>query len=302
MITLAQHCFDVSSFCGPNAIGNRHRVLIFDEEAAYLESQKNYHEYTQEGIYVFLLLTGSDRVKLCFYQNSHPIMRCGSGTLAAMAALKSLNPEHHYQYLVSDIETIQLIINSPPAQQDYFFYSTQSSMLRSTLAAQYACVLGTKSGRVDCWLESQEEKGYLIAVLESEGAVGNAQPELHALCQLSQRALIITAPAKHSCNFVLRYFAPQYGNNEDQATGSANVVVAPYWFKRLKLRELTSRQLSQNGGLFTLRLDQPHKREDFTNTANTTSTEKLAPLTNDPHIPATPVQIGGQCIVHRQLK
>ena len=53
----------------------------------------------------------------------------------------------------------------------------------------------------------------------------------------TQRAVIYTSRQKHSDRFAisLRYFAPQYGTDEDAATGSAMRVLADYWSSQSRL-------------------------------------------------------------------
>ena len=48
--------------------------------------------------------------------------------------------------------------------------------------------------------------------------------------------------------FVSRYFAPQFGIDEDPVTGSAHTTLMPYWAKRLGKNELSAIQLSERRG------------------------------------------------------
>ena len=54
----------------------------------------------------------------------------------------------------------------------------------------------------------------------------------------------------------MRYFAPQYGVEEDIATGSAMRVLAQYWSSRFK--QLTVYQCSPQGGLLLSRHTATH--------------------------------------------
>ena len=69
---------------------------------------------------------------------------------------------------------------------------------------------------------------------------------------------IVTAPGEDDIDFVSRYFAPNYGVDEDPATGSAHCVLTPYWAGRLGKQQLRARQISARGAdLFcTLRGDR----------------------------------------------
>lgn len=87
----------------------------------------------------------------------------------------------------------------------------------------------------------------MLAVLESEDQVLAAVPELGKVMALPSDGLIVTAPGKKH-DFVSRYFAPHCGIPEDPVTGSAHVVLAPYWSNRLGKKEMFARQVSQRGG------------------------------------------------------
>jgi len=94
---------------------------------------------------------------------------------------------------------------------------------------------------------------YLILELENEKAVKNLAPDVPAIVLASQRAFIVTAPTDgNSPDYVLRYFAPQYGDPEDAATGSAAVQLAAYWGQKVDAKEFTARQLSLQGATMQL--------------------------------------------------
>ena len=89
----------------------------------------------------------------------------------------------------------------------------------------------------------------LILVLESEQAVRTFEPDEVAISKASQVAVAITAPGDH-CDYVCRFFAPNLGVTEDDATGSLQCQLAPLWAERLGRERLTVRQLSPRGGAF----------------------------------------------------
>lgn len=91
-----------------------------------------------------------------------------------------------------------------------------------------------------------------LAVFEDAAAVAALQPDMRALadCQRADnRGLIVTAPANDGVHdFVSRFFAPGFGNDEDAVTGSAHCTLAPYWGSRLGTTALIGRQISRRGG------------------------------------------------------
>lgn len=92
-----------------------------------------------------------------------------------------------------------------------------------------------------------------IVVFDNEDAIRTAQPDLAKLKQLDLRGVAITAQGKEY-DFVCRFFAPNYGIDEDPVTGSAFTQLVPYWSGALNKSALTARQVSQRGGDVNCRL------------------------------------------------
>lgn len=86
-----------------------------------------------------------------------------------------------------------------------------------------------------------------VVVYKDAQAVSRLAPDFDGLRRLDRRGVIVTAPGLEA-DYVLRFFAPKLGVNEDPATGSAQCLLAPYWSARLKKRTLAVRQLSFRGG------------------------------------------------------
>lgn len=75
------------------------------------------------------------------------------------------------------------------------------------------------------------------------------EPDLRALSRLPERGVIVTSPGDEpGVDFVSRYFAPNFGVDEDPVTGAAHCMLAPFWAERLGRQQLTARQLSRRGG------------------------------------------------------
>jgi PhzF family phenazine biosynthesis protein len=90
--------------------------------------------------------------------------------------------------------------------------------------------------------------GRTLAVYETAEEVAALRPDFAAMRRLPGADAIVTAPGQGEIDFVSRYFAPNYGIDEDPATGSAHCVLAPYWAGRLGKQELRARQISARGG------------------------------------------------------
>lgn len=93
-------------------------------------------------------------------------------------------------------------------------------------------------------LGSEED---ILAVLDSEQAVRELKPNITALAGLDCRGVIVTGRGEKA-DFVSRFFAPAVGVHEDPVTGSAHCVLAPYWARILKKKNLHALQVSKRGG------------------------------------------------------
>lgn len=86
-----------------------------------------------------------------------------------------------------------------------------------------------------------------IAVFADEDDIVGIQPILAPLQSLDLRGVIITSVSKQY-DFVVRFFAPRVGVNEDPVTGSAYTQLAPFWSKELMKTSFKAKQLSKRTG------------------------------------------------------
>ena len=105
---------------------------------------------------------------------------------------------------------------------------------------------------------SGDERGYLILQWPDGAMLKTLVPSLEQLADHTTRALICTSaqPSQRTDAIQLRYFAPQYGVNEDTATGSAMRVLAAYWSHRYLT--LTAQQCSPKGGFLLSRITRTY--------------------------------------------
>ncbi len=97
-------------------------------------------------------------------------------------------------------------------------------------------------------------RGRTLAVYDRAEDVAALRPDFAAMRQVAGADAIATAPGRNGIDFVSRYFAPNYGVDEDPVTGSAHCVLTPYWAARLGKEQLTARQISARGGELTCTL------------------------------------------------
>ena len=97
-------------------------------------------------------------------------------------------------------------------------------------------------------MQSFVAHGRTLAVYDRAEAVAALRPDFTAMRQIEGADSIVTGPGSDGADFVSRYFAPNYGVDEDPATGSAHCVLTPYWAARLGKNRLTARQISPRVG------------------------------------------------------
>jgi len=86
-----------------------------------------------------------------------------------------------------------------------------------------------------------------IVVFELEEDVLTADPNLELLRKLDGRGVVITS-VSNQYDFVSRFFAPNFGIDEDPVTGSSFTQLAPYWSAQLGRSKLYAKQVSSRGG------------------------------------------------------
>jgi len=85
--------------------------------------------------------------------------------------------------------------------------------------------------------------------------ISTLTPDLDALKALDLRGVCITSKDTEY-DFVSRFFAPNYGIDEDSVTGSAYTQLTPYWAEKLNKNSFISKQLSARGGVVRCELKQ----------------------------------------------
>src|SRR5580693_2089436 len=86
-----------------------------------------------------------------------------------------------------------------------------------------------------------------MAVLRNQKDIETLKPDLTLIRKLPAQGLIVTARGDN-VDFVSRCFFPQSGIDEDPVTGSAHVVMVPYWARQTGKNKLTAIQLSARRG------------------------------------------------------
>ena len=100
-----------------------------------------------------------------------------------------------------------------------------------------------------------DDEGYLILEWDPAVDLARVSVDIAMIAASTRRAVVATrAGAGTDFDFLLRYFAPQYGIDEDPVTGSANAVLADYWEQRHGQTRFRACQCSATGGVIYSRL------------------------------------------------
>lgn len=239
----AQNRTSVRSFSGRSARGNHHWVVFVDNRSPVDDACAIALSQSIAPSILVLVAEAQPVPSLRFYQNRQQIHWCGSGILAAAKALLERDR------LPGFVQTVQGQFRILYERNLLGFESYRRADWQASDSVYWQRVTGVSIARA---LQTRNSKGYALLQFPDEDSVRRWQPKLNLLRNHVSRALIITARTRprRSCDYVMRYFAPQYGNDEDAATGSANALLMLYWAKQLNRKSLRARQLSAEGGEF----------------------------------------------------
>jgi len=252
--------FVLDVFCSQSAGGNPAAVCLL---AVWPEDEvlQVFAAAQSAPVTVFILLPEIQQVPVPipvrWFAGAQEINLCGHGSLAAAALVLAQQPDWPAVKLTSQYGELQIsrselefatelpvfsmTLPSWPAQRPNGLSALVHSL---NLPAQSLVVM-------DCFATRD-----FVVVLETAAQVQAFVPDFAALRQLQPyHATILTAPlyatdGQSLVGYVLRYFAPNIGINEDLATGSAQCSLAPYWLARTSAPCLQVQQLSAAGGYF----------------------------------------------------
>jgi PhzF family phenazine biosynthesis protein len=187
----------------------------------------------------FFLPSGSG-YELRWFTPTHEVRLCGHATLASAFVLWNCLGETAEELQFSTRDSGELRVSR---DGDTLWLDLPAQAIEpAECPADVIDALG--AAMLDC----RRGPNWLLRVGD-ETALRGLAPDLRALAAHPDRGFIVTAPADDpGVDFVSRYFAPNFGVDEDPVTGSAHCMLAPYWAERLGKSELEARQCSARGG------------------------------------------------------
>ncbi|WP_248722107.1 PhzF family phenazine biosynthesis protein [Seonamhaeicola sp. ML3] len=231
--------FTVDAFTDTPFKGNPAAVCVLENpltEAQYLDIAKemNLSEtafvYLKDGVYQLRWFTPEVEIELCGH--------------ATLATAKILFDKYKVETEVLKFNTLSGVLtvkqNDDLLEMNFPIgtltqVEEKDALLESALMEKITTI-------------SEDDKWYL-AELESEETLINLKPNFSKLLEHSKSKFIVTAKSDgDSYDFVSRFFAPDYGINEDPVTGSAHCYLSSYWSHKLNKNTVVGYQASKRGG------------------------------------------------------
>ena len=192
---------------------------------------------------------GDNRAQVDCQQRGNAISLCGHGLLSAAAFWRDSNASVNTLHMGNSRFEVD-------SEGDTFWVAMPLASLQEGNTHRWMIDrLGKAPVRVEA---SGPDQGYLVLEYTDLDTLMSLTAPDGDLTKHTQRAIITTClldTTSTQTNIALRYFAPQYGNPEDSATGSALRVLAAYWRKHCGAETLCAYQCSPRGGLLLSRLD-----------------------------------------------
>lgn len=177
---------------------------------------------------------------LRWFTPTNEVQLCGHATLAtAYLILNRLEPERK----AVRFHTLSGALNVERDGERLVMDFPALPVQKQHDAVLVAEAIGVAPGSIEVW---EADRG--MAVLQDPVTLRDLKPDFAKVAALPFSTLIVTAPGlAGDCDFVSRFFAPNYGIPEDPATGSAHCVLTPYWAGVLGKPKMFARQLSKRG-------------------------------------------------------
>ncbi|HEO5576138.1 TPA: PhzF family phenazine biosynthesis protein [Streptococcus agalactiae] len=196
------------------------------------------------------ILKEKDLYKIRWFTPEKEVDLCGHATLASTYVIS--------RYLEDDLSHIT--------------FSSKSGLLEVTISGEditlFFTMVDVKQVPITAMMRESIEptileayrtadEEHLVLYLENQESIENFKIDLEKISQLAPHGVTLTAQSSEkNIDYVLRYFAPNYGINEDPVTGSAQTRLAPIWTKKLGKEQLVSKQLSERQGLMMIELEE----------------------------------------------
>ncbi|AUO80970.1 Phenazine biosynthesis protein PhzF [Streptococcus agalactiae] len=196
------------------------------------------------------ILKEKDLYKIRWFTPEKEVDLCGHATLASTYVIS--------RYLEDDFSHITFssksgLLEVTISGEDITLFFPMVDVKQVPITAMMSETI--ESEILEAYRTPDEE--HLVLYLENQESIENFKIDLEKISQLAPHGVTLTAQSfDNDIDYVLRYFAPNYGINEDPVTGSAQTRLAPIWTKKLGKEQLVSKQLSERQGLMMIDLEE----------------------------------------------
>lgn len=196
----------------------------------------------------FLVRTGAGRYELRWFSPTVEIDLCGHATLASAHTLWTEGRDD------SDVLAFDTKSGELRARQ------VEGGLIELDFPANTA-VEGDLDPRVLEHLgvmpvrTATTANGWVLVEVATADEVRAAAPNLVALGECTEHAVVVTAAGDGDADIVSRVFAPAAGIPEDPVTGSAHCLLATWWWNRVGKYGIDAEQASARGGRLLVVLD-----------------------------------------------
>jgi PhzF family phenazine biosynthesis protein len=239
-------------FSSKNQLGNLAIVEVCESKQLFNDTLllQQRAKINQQPISVFIIADNSNNLlsySIRWFSPVTEVSLCGHGALAAAdLILSSINTDKtitQCRFSNKDITVQQL------EQRKYILYLSPIELLATTLSPAISSLFNVAVLYV---MQTKTDSGYLIVSVKNKAALKHFDFDERKYSDLTQRALIVSCKSENSSDLIyFRYFAPQYGEKEDCATGSAAPLLAEFW-ELLFDKPYHCKQLSSTGGYYRL--------------------------------------------------
>ncbi|MEH6551255.1 MAG: PhzF family phenazine biosynthesis protein [Pseudomonadales bacterium] len=196
----------------------------------------------------------NNRFKVDCFQEGRKIQCCGHGLLASAYALFQLTDHKQInlgegitaERLATGLGSSEIWLFLPSIEASSIDIPNWTSQLLSTECSTYLTPLNAAS--------TSPDDGYLLLQLDNQFDLDRLEVSTRVISTHTQRAVLAWQRCTKDESLIkVRYFAPQYGNDEDTATGSVLRVLGPYLNSIAGLESFTVFQCSESGGRMRVR-------------------------------------------------
>ncbi|MBE3673882.1 PhzF family phenazine biosynthesis protein [Pseudoalteromonas distincta] len=244
---------------GSSALIVIYKIGLTSKTMQYIASQSN-HPAT-----VFLNQNEITKrhCNIRWFNQTSEIKRCGHGTLAAANFLikyfgycpEVFTSMSHERFTIRvKKQRAQLLLKSIEPKKSELAKGELKSVFSTAIKAAYSS--GDKNGYTVVLFNKEFNEEFSKDVEKDD--LKSLHVDFKALSKLHKNAVIaLSIKNKDKKNAIahFRYFAPQFGVNEDSATGSAISVIAPLLFRLHGLNKAKLIQQSNNGALLSYELN-----------------------------------------------